>query len=137
MPDIKNLVCECFACKQEYELNSNSLQEREIVIGDEKLFLKILTCPNCKEECIVQIDNESTLDLLQQQMLTNTTLGKLKAQRKSSSKYMKQYRRLKQISRILLQERKALALKYNGSVYYFQNENKKISINEPVVKITG
>lgn len=137
MADIKNLVCECFNCKKEYVLNSNSLVEREIEIDGEKLFLKILTCPHCHAECSVQIDNEMTMDLLNKQMLINTTLGKLKVERKSANNYVKQYRKLKQISVRLLQARKELVLKYNGSVYYFQNENKKISINEPVVKITG
>lgn len=137
MADIKNLVCECSNCKKEFDLNADNLRNREVTADGENLTLKVITCPLCGHEHIVQIDNKETLELLNKQMLTNAVLGKLKVQRKSTGKYVKQYRRLKTVSTLLMQARKALVLKYNNSVYYFQNESKKISINEPTVKIVG
>lgn len=138
MPNIENLVCKCFSCGEKYDLFSTNLEDRQVIIENEKLILRILICPLCHVECVVQIDNEKTLKLFKEQMSINTTLANIMvSQGSNSNKYTKQYRKLKGVSKILLQERNKLALKYNNSVYYFGNENKKININEPAMYIAG
>ena len=83
-------------------------------------------------ERVVQIDNDDTLYILGRQFNLNAVIGKRKFNFKDTEK---QEKKLKYYSALLIQIRNELNLKYNGSVYYFQNENKKISINVPDVKI--
>ena len=133
--DIKNLICICDKCKSDFKLNSYCLKTLKNVRAEdsnESLQLTILTCPICKSEKIVQIDNDESLYILNKQFTLNTVIGKRKCNFKNTEK---QEKKLKYYSALLIQIRKDLNLKYNGSVYYFQNENKKISINVPDVKI--
>ena len=133
--DIKNLICICDKCKSEFKLNSECLKTlKNISVEDsnESLQLTILTCPICNSEEVVQIDNDESLYILNKQFTLNTVIGKRKCNFKDTEK---QEKKLKYYSALLIQIRKDLNLKYNGSVYYFQNENKKISINVPDVKI--
>ena len=133
--DIKNLICICDKCKSDFKLNSyclKTLKNVRVEDSNESLQLTILTCPICKSEKIVQIDNDESLYILSKQFTLNTVIGKRKCNFKDTEK---QEKKLKYYSALLIQIRKDLNLKYNGSVYYFQNENKKISINVPDVKI--
>ena len=133
--DIKNLICICDKCKSEFKLNSEclkTLKNVRVEDSNESLQLTILTCPICNSEEVVQIDNDESLYILNKQFTLNTVIGKRKCNFKDTEK---QEKKLKYYSALLIQIRKDLNLKYNGSVYYFQNENKKISINVPDVKI--
>ena len=133
--DIKNLICICDKCKSEFKLNSyclKTLKNVRVEDSNESLQLTILTCPICNSEEVVQIDNDESLYILNKQFTLNTVIGKRKCNFKDTEK---QEKKLKYYSALLIQIRKDLNLKYNGSVYYFQNENKKISINVPDVKI--
>lgn len=133
--DIKNLICICDKCKSDFKLNSyclKTLKNVRVEDSNESLQLTILTCPICNSEEVVQIDNDESLYILNKQFTLNTVIGKRKCNFKDTEK---QEKKLKYYSALLIQIRKDLNLKYNGSVYYFQNENKKISINVPDVKI--
>ena len=133
--DIKNLICICDKCKSDFKLNSyclKTLKNVRVEYSNESLQLTILTCPICNSEEVVQIDNDESLYILNKQFTLNTVIGKRKCNFKDTEK---QEKKLKYYSALLIQIRKDLNLKYNGSVYYFQNENKKISINVPDVKI--
>lgn len=139
MPNnIENLICNCNKCKSDFRLNSYCLKTlKNISVEDsngrfERLQLTILTCPICNSERVVQIDNDESLYILNKQFTLNTVIGKRKCNFKDTEK---QEKKLKYYSALLIQIRKDLNLKYNGSVYYFQNKNKKISINVPDVKI--
>lgn len=133
--DIKNLICICDKCKSDFKLNSyclKTLKNVRVEDSNESLQLTILTCPICNSEEVVQIDNDESLYILNKQFTLNTVIGKRKCNFKDTEK---QEKKLKYYSALLIQIRKDLNLKYNGSVYYFQNKNKKISINVPDVKI--
>ena len=136
MPNnIENLICNCDKCKSDFRLNSyclKTLKNVRVEDSNESLQLTILTCPICKSEKIVQIDNDESLYILSKQFTLNAVIGKRKCNFKDTEK---QEKKLKYYSALLIQIRKDLNLKYNGSVYYFQNENKKISINAPDAKI--
>lgn len=138
MPNIQNLVCICNYCKEEFSLVNSNIQEQQIESKGKKLFLKILKCPLCENESCVQIDDEETLELLKKQFLINANSAIDSTRCKANGRLRKHYvKKIKQLSALLIQKRKELNLKYNGSVYYFQNENKKISLNVPDIKISG
>lgn len=138
MPNIENLVCTCDWCKEEFSLLNSNLSDIQVEIEEEKLFLKILKCPLCQHESCVQIDNVETMELLKKQFLINANAAIDSTRYKINGKLRKHYtKRLKQISTLLIQKRKELNLKYNGSVYYFEGKESKISLNVPDVKISG
>lgn len=138
MPNIENLVCTCDWCKEEFSLLNSNLSDIQVEIDGEKLFLKILKCPLCQHESCVQIDNVETMELLKKQFLINANAAIDSTRYKTNGKLRKHYtKRLKQISALLIQKRKELNLKYNGSVYYFEGKESKISLNVPDIKISG
>ncbi len=131
MPNLRGLICNCPECGIEFYLTQDKIFEREIEVDGEKLFLKFLTCPNCEEDLCVQLDNEQTRNLLKAQIQTNMAYAMKKFYHRSTKK---QERKLLNISYMLIKLQKELKHKYDGSFYIFQNENKKINLNAPVVK---
>lgn len=125
-------VWRCKICNSENKMLESS-EMRPVIVDDEKLLLTVLHCQNCSEEYIVQIDDDESFELLQKQRLLQYAIGKTK--NSFGKPTQRQKRKEKQFSMLLIQHRKALNETYNNSVYWFQNNLKKIRINEPAVYI--
>lgn len=138
MPEIEKLTCKCPKCMKSFPLNGNSIENRKIkVADDETLFLTVLTCSECENEIVVQIDSYESLNALDKQksILSRMAINKTKGENQNTIEKLERKQKHQQF--ILLQLRKLLQDKYNGAVYYFQGEIKKIGIHVPEVEITG
>ena len=134
MPNINNLICKCSNCSKEFNLKNSNLRNETKKFGNDIIYIKILKCPLCKFESIVQIDDDVTMKLLRKQFSLNFEIGCETLNNRKPNK--KKVSKLNRISLLLLQQRKMLNDKYN-SVYCLQNGNKKISLNAPDVRISG
>lgn len=136
MPEIEKLTCRCPKCLKNFNLNGKAIENRKIKVADgETLFLTVLTCSKCNNEFVVQIDNYESLNALNKQknILSRIAINNTKSENQNEKLERKQ----KHQEFILLQLRKLLQDKYNGAVYYFQGEIKKIGIHSPEVHISG
>lgn len=138
MPDIEKITCRCPKCLKSFSLNSNSIENRKIKAADgETLFLTVLSCTECENEIIVQIDSYESLKALNKQksILSRMAINKTKGENKNTIEKLERKQKHQQF--LLLQLRKMLQEKYNNSVYYFQGDIKKIGIHVPEVNISG
>ena len=60
MPDIDHLICKCSNCSKEFNLKNSNLRNETKKFGNDTIYIKILKCPLCKFESIVQIDDDVT-----------------------------------------------------------------------------
>lgn len=124
----------CSYCSQSFNV-ADSMIERETVARGERLVLTILICPHCHEEAVVQIDNDRSLQLYQQQLELGKQIGKRKYLygHPTSS----QESRRANIEFHLSNLRESLVKRYNGTFYQFNGKYKKLEYHQPKVEVIG
>lgn len=129
------VASKCLGCHKWFNVNNVSLTERKVEITQKELTLTLLTCPLCGQEMTVGVDDSETLNLLQMQMNLNVRIGQ--TQYFNGEPTEKQKRAQEAISSELIQKRNQLVHSFNGSIYQFQEQQKKLNYSVPTTKIVG
>ena len=119
------VASKCLGCHKWFNVNNVSLTERKVEINQKELTLTLLTCPLCGQEMTVGVDDSETLNLLQMQMNLSVRIGQTQYFNGKSTE--KQKRTQEAISSELIQKRNQLVHSFNGSIYQFQEQQKKLN----------
>lgn len=109
-----NLMVICKRCEGKFRLDNSKIRLEKINLNDEELSACVMTCPICKNEFIVQIDNKRT----------NEILTKLKAKMKEvndcisrgEQKSLRQMAQIKNLNCQLGRKRKQILNDYANEV---------------------
>lgn len=126
------ILTNCSCCHQDFNMAEN-MTERTITL-DEKLILTVLVCPNCQNEIVSQIDNNSTLRLQEHNLLMLKQIGERQYQYGNATE--SQLRRQGQLNDKLFKARADLCGKYNHTSYQFDGKEHKLDIHIPSMKIS-
>ena len=129
------VASKCLGCHKWVNVNNVSLTERKVEINQKELTLTLLTCPLCGQEMTVGVDDSETLNLLQMQMNLSVRIGQTQYFNGKSTE--KQKRAQEAISSEVIQKRNQLVHSFNGSIYQFQEQQKKLHYSVPTTKIVG
>lgn len=123
-----NVVTNCTSCHQGVDIE-RCLIERKV----NKLVLTILVCPNCGNEIVVQLDDQNTLRLYQQQLNLSRRIGK--SQFISGQPTFAQQRKMNKLTKELIAARNELCSEYNHTSYQFEGKEHKLDIHVPNMKV--
>ena len=120
----------CRNCHQEVNVADNMFER---AISNDGLVLTILGCPHCGYEATVQIDNNTTLKLLQCQLNLSRRIGK--TQYLSGKPTIHQEKKRNELSQQLISTRRELIDKYNNTFYQFEGIQHKLDFYAPSVTV--
>ena len=127
------IMSTCSHCHQDFNMAEN-MTERE-VFTSEQLILTVLVCPHCKNEVVTQIDNPSTLQLYQHNLLLLQKIGQ--RQYRYGKATDAQTAKQEQLTKKLYKARADLCGKYNHTSYQFDGEEHKLDIHIPSMEINS
>lgn len=122
-----NVVCD--GCGEVIQINANDINEKDVVVVEDKANLKLtlFVCPKCGEIHIVQIDDGNTLVLLNncRKEIRKGFKKKMNNRKNNGSKFNR-------YNSDLTEMREQLNILYNGKHYYDKNEVKEIKFRDVI-----
>lgn len=111
-------------CKEEMYKIINENEE------EEQIKLTFVTCEECNEKYVVQIDNEETMNMLDKIKRINFVIGTKRYRfGASSNKVIKFEKKCKTLSKKYMECHNQLVEKYNNKPYYTQDMSEAGKIN--------
>ncbi len=122
-------VVTCDICHQDFALNKDFLEEKQVVLEKEGLeptevVLTVLTCPNCGKYYTVIVDDEETSGIVAE--LREIIAKEYKARSKGKEPTQKIIRKHHALRRKLSFKRQNLAEKFNGSFYQTEDGKEQL-----------
>lgn len=115
MENSLNVYLKCEKCKEEFSINQELIIDREYLDSKgDRLYIKIVVCPNCGKELFVQVDNSFTKSLKNACIRDFSILSRKKKDNKSISQ--KQLSKFNSRRDRLNKKRHELMMKYNNKI---------------------